>query len=105
MSKHENLNTKELESFRTLTGQLGWVAGKSRTDIAFEISELNSKVKHASIEDLMRAMKILQRKKSEPSELKFNGLGNLDNAKSIVYNDSSFGNLDNGGLQGGFILF
>ena len=41
MSKHENLNTKELESFRILIGQLGWVAGQSRPDIAFEISELS----------------------------------------------------------------
>ena len=37
--------------------------------------------------------------------MKFNGLRNLDNVKIIVYNDSSFGNLDNGGSQGGFILF
>ena len=49
-------------------------------------------------------MKIIQRIKSEPLELKFNGLGNLDNVKIIVYNDSSYGNLDNGGSQGGFIL-
>ena len=50
-------------------------------------------------------MKILQRIKSEPLELKFNGLGKIDNVKIIVYNDSSFGNLDNGGSQGGFISF
>ena len=42
MSKHENLNTKELESFRTLVGQLRWADGQSRPDIAFEISELSS---------------------------------------------------------------
>ena len=63
-SKHENLNTNKLESFRTLIGQLGCVSGESRPGIAFEISELSSKVKHATIEDLMRAMKILQRVKS-----------------------------------------
>ena len=57
MSKHENLNTKELEIFKTLIGELGWVNGQSRPDIAFEISELSSKVKHDTIEDLMRAMK------------------------------------------------
>ena len=31
-------------------------------------------------------------------------MGNLDNVKIIFYNDSSFGNLDNGGSHGGFIL-
>ena len=49
-------------------------------------------------------MKILQRIKPEPLELKFNGLGDLNNIKFIVYKDSSFGNSDNEGLQGGFIL-
>ena len=27
MSKHENLNTKELEIFKTLIGELGWLMG------------------------------------------------------------------------------
>ena len=94
----------KLSNASSLIGQLGWVAGQSRPDIVFEISELNSKVKHATIEYLMRAMKILQRIKSEPLELKFNGLGDLNNVKFIVYKDSSFGNSDNGGSQGGFIL-
>ena len=105
MSKHENLNTKELKSFRSLIGQSGWVAGQSRQEITFQISELSSKIKHATIEDLIRAMKILMRIKSAPLELKSYGLGNLDNVKIIVYNDSSFGNLDNGGSQGEFKLF
>ena len=50
-------------------------------------------------------MKIFQKIKSEFLELKLNGLGNFDDVKIIVYNDSSFGNLDNGGSQEGFILF
>ena len=49
-------------------------------------------------------MKILKRIKSETLELKLNGLRNLDNVQIIVYSDSSFGNLDNGGSLGGFIL-
>ena len=105
MSNHENLNTKKLKSFRTLIGQLGLVNGHSRPDIASEIPKLHSEVKHATVKDLMRAIKILQRMKLEPLELIFIGLGNLDNVEIIVYNDSSFGYLDNGGLPiGGFIF-
>ena len=102
MSKHETLNTKELESFGRLIGQLDClVAWQSRPDIAFEISELSSEAKYTTVKDLMRAVKIFQRIKSEPLEFKFNSLGNLDNVKIIVCNVSSFGNLDNGGSQGG----
>ena len=60
LSKHKNLNSKYLESFATLIGQLGLVTRQSRPDISFEKSELSSIVKLATIENLIRAMKILQ---------------------------------------------
>ena len=82
LSKHKNLNSKYLESFATLIGQLGLVTRQSRPDISFEKSELSSIVKLATIENLMRAMKILQWIKSEPLEIRFNRFGKFRQCKN-----------------------
>ena len=69
--KHEPLNENELKPFRSVTGQLGWAARQTRPDIAFDCYELSSSVKHATIEDLLRANKVLSGAKSEPVVLTF----------------------------------
>ena len=52
MVRHEPLNTNELKQFRSVIGQLGWAAGQTRPDIAFDCCELSSSVEHATTEDL-----------------------------------------------------
>ena len=69
--RHEPLNKNELKQFRSVIGQLRWAAGQTRPDIAFDYCELSSSVKHATIEDLLRANKVLSRAKSEPIVLTF----------------------------------
>ena len=49
---HELLNKNELKQFRFVIGQLGWAAGQTRSDIAFDCYKLSSSVNHATIEDL-----------------------------------------------------
>ena len=105
MSKHKNWNSKYVEYFSTLIGQLGWGTRPSRPDISFKKSELSSIVTLATIDNLMRVMKILHRIKLESLQMKFNGLGNLGNVKIIVYNDSSFDNFYYGRSDGGFTSF
>ena len=94
-----------MKQFRSVIGQLGWAAGQTRPDDAFDCCELSSSVKHATIEDLLRANKVLSRAKSEPVVLTFKDMGDLSTAKFVCFNDSSFGNLCDGGSQGGYIIF
>ena len=105
MMRHEPLNENELKQFRSIIGQLRWAAGQTRPDIAFDCCELSSSVKHATIKDLLRANKVLSRAKSEPVVLTFKDMGDLATAKFVCFNDSSFGNLCDGGSQGGYVIF
>ena len=66
---------------------------------------MSSSVKHATIEDFLRANKVLSRAKSEPVVLTFKDMGDLSTAKFVCFNDSSFGNLCDGGSQGAYELF
>ena len=65
---------------------------------------MSNSVKHATIEDLLRANKVLSGAKSEPVVLTFKDMGDLSTAKFVCFNDSSFGNLCDGGSQG-YIIF
>ena len=99
MMRHEPLNKNELKQFRSVIGQLGWAAGQTRPDIAFDCCESSSSVKHSTTEDLLRANKVLSRAKSEPIVLTFKDMRDLSTAKFVCFNDSSFGNLCDGGSQ------
>ena len=105
MMRHEPLNENELKQFRSVIGQLGWAAGQTSPDIAFDCCELSSLVKHATIEDLLRANKALSRAKSELIVLTFKDMGDLSTAKFVCFNDSSFGNLCDGCSQGDYVIF
>ena len=59
MMRHEPLNKNELKQFGSVIGQLGWAAGQTRPDVVFDCCELSSSVKNATIEDLLRANKVL----------------------------------------------
>ena len=83
MMRHKPLNKKELKQFRSIISQHGWAAGQTRPDIAFDCYELSSSVKHATIEYLLRANKVLFRAKSEPIVLTFKDMGDLSTAKFV----------------------
>lgn len=102
--KNEILNEKELGQFRSLVGQLGWVARESRPDISFDICYLSSRFKHATIQDIFDVNKVLNRIKNNPILIKL-GLESLENLEIVAYNDASFGNLNDGGSQGAVMIF
>ena len=64
MMRHEPLNDNELKQFGSVIGQLGWATEQTRPDIAFDCCELSSSVKHATIDNLLRANKVSSRAKS-----------------------------------------
>ena len=95
------LSKAEIKSYRTLIGQLGWIAGQTRPDLSFDVCDLSSSVKNATIKDLLRANKVLRKGKCDCVKLKY-FLQNLEKTKILCYNDASFGNLKDGGSQRGF---
>ena len=57
------------------------------------------------MQDLLRANKVVIKAKSEHVVLRYQSFDDLRNLKLLTYNDSSFGNLKDGGLQGAFVIF
>ena len=58
--KHESLHKKEHEELHILIGQLKWVASLSRPDIAYDICELPTFLKHATVESILDANKVVK---------------------------------------------
>ena len=102
--KDSKLNMLELKNLRSVIGQLGWLAGQTRPDISFDICDLSSKVKNATVRDLLYANKVIRKVKSENVTLRF---GSIDfyECKIIGYCYASLVKLVNGGSQGGFVIF
>ena len=55
--KGEDLNTEELTELRSIVGKLNWLVQGSRPDMAFEMIELSTKFRKATVGDLLRAVK------------------------------------------------
>ena len=59
-------------------------------------------LKQENVECLKQANRVV---KKEKSRIDIPDLGNLEQLKIVAYSDASFGNLTDGGSQGGYILF
>ena len=101
----ESLNADKKQQFRSLIGQLNWISGQTRPDIAYESCEASVVFKEAKVSDVLKANKAVKKLKCEDISLKFPNLGNLKRCKIISFNDASYCNLLEEGSQGGFISF
>ena len=55
--------------------------------------------------DLITANKVLTKAKAQRVVLNFKDLGDPNKIKIVAYNESSFGNLKDGGSHGGFVIY
>lgn len=58
--QEKELNDIELKPYRTLVSQLLWAVNETRPDIQFDICELSSTVKYATVSDMLCANKVLK---------------------------------------------
>lgn len=105
LEKNCELTKKEHANFRTLVGQLSWISTHTRPDIAFETCELGSASKSATITDLIKLNKLVERIKSKSVNLYFPKTGTPKNCIIKCFTDASFRNLAQEGSQAGFIIF
>ncbi|KAK9523757.1 hypothetical protein VZT92_017657 [Zoarces viviparus] len=98
------LTDTETDMLKSKIGQILWVARQSRPDIMCDISILASSVKHATVQTLHSANKLVRKLKSEEVILRFQYLGRDSSLKLVVFSDSSMGNLPDGGTQGGHLV-
>ena len=94
--KSDKLSSTESTLFRTLVGKLNWVVQGSRPDLAFDMVELSTKFKNATIRDLIRAIKGIRKVKSANSCIKFPVIGHIKEWKIVTFSDASHANLPDG---------
>ena len=83
---------------RSSTGQLNWLAGISRPDLAFDVCQLSTRATQAQIKDLLQANKVIKRAKTDQGKIIFPSM-NLSKIKVIAFADASFDNLPNGTVE------
>uniref|UniRef100_M4AZE1 Integrase catalytic domain-containing protein n=1 Tax=Xiphophorus maculatus TaxID=8083 RepID=M4AZE1_XIPMA len=98
------LTEKETEQLRSKIGQLLWVARQSRPDVMFDASNLASRLKHATVQTINEANRVVCKLKAKSVELNFQHLGEDSNLRMVTFTDASFGNLSDGGTQGGHFI-
>ena len=104
-NKLSELTNSEKSEFRSVIGQLNWVATQTRPDIAFDVCELSGRVKNAKIADIMKLNKVVARVTTDCVKIKVPKFDMLENCYLDCYCDSSYANLPGGGSQGGLIIF
>lgn len=99
--KNKSMSADEKQTYRL--GQILWTSRQSHPDLMFDACQLAANVKNGKVEHLMEANMVIRRIKSEKVALKFYYLVSVP-LKLLVYTDASFGNLNDGGTQGGFSI-
>ena len=102
--KQESMSSREKKAFRSKVGQILWTSRQCRPDVMFDACQLASNMKDGKVEHLLDVNKVIRKLKSENVVLKFQYLG-PGPLKLLVFTDASFGNLNDGGTQGGYIIF
>ena len=106
-NKADILNSKEQSLYRQIVGQINWAVQGSRPDLAFGMIAASTKLKQASVADLTRAVKLLNRLKDVESYMVFPCLSQEKNDREIViFTDASLGNINDGtGSTGAYIVW
>ena len=103
-SPHTTLSSDETTKLRKALGQLNWLSNMTRPDISFTVSKLSANVTSATIADIKEVNKLIKHVKETSSQLRFPVL-DCTSIQVIGYADASFNNLNDGGSQGGQIIF
>lgn len=98
------LSEKEKDQLRSKIGQILWVARQSRPDVMFDASNLASGLNKATVQTIHEANRIVCKLESKTLVLNFQHLGSDNALRMIVFTDASFGNLSDGGTQGGHLI-
>ena len=102
--KSSDLSNLEKAEYRARIGQLIWIAGHTRPDIAFDTCELSVAFNKAKVEDLLKLNKLVERVIGDNFRLSFPRLKYLKDCTIECYTDASFANLPDGSSQGAFII-
>ena len=97
------LKKKELTLYRSVVGQLNWVSQHTIPEIAFDVSDLSRAFKEGTTQDMRKLIKVVRKTKRSNAEIHLEVL-NEKNVYWEIYADASFGNIENGRTQIGYLI-
>ena len=97
------LSQEKITILRGILRKLNWVAGMTKAEISFFICETSTRVKYATVSDLIAANKIVKFIQNTTTNIRIPNF-DIEPLNIKLYSDASFSNLPNGGSQGGFII-
>ena len=100
---NQPLTLIETDLLRSKIDQLLWINNQTRPDTGFEVCQIASNLKNATIKDLIIVNKIIKRLRETQYYLKYRPI--RENHKIVLFTDASFGNLPNGGSQGPHLIY
>ena len=102
-NKKSDITMAEEKQMRTLIDQLNWLAGISRPEISFDVSLMTSRIKIATVDDLIYCNKVLKQVQTNPTSIRFPPL-EMKSVSLLVHFDSSWNNLPKGGSEGAYVI-
>ena len=100
---NESLTESEKEQLRSKIGQLLWITSQTRPDISFDVSNLAINFNKATVKNLLEVNKAISKAKSDSLGLTFQRL--TGPISITIFTDAAFGNLQDGGSQGAYLIF
>ena len=97
------LKERELTEYRSVTGQLNWVALHTMPELAYDVSDLSKGFKEGTTQDMRRLIRVVRKAKRSSPKVR---LEKIEGKKAHweVYADASFGNVEEGQTQIGFVV-
>ena len=103
-SRSVALSPVDREEYRALARQLNWLSTQTCPDISFEVCRLRSVFDQATVDDFICANKVVRKLKAAPVKICFSRLRDVSDCSVECYSGAAFGNLSNGGSQGGYVI-
>lgn len=103
--KTDLLNKDEQRNFRGLVGQCNWAVQGTRPDMAFEMVDLSTRFKNATVADLLKANRSVTKLKRSASFILFPDLADPLEWSIVTFSDASLSNMSDGfSSTGGHIV-
>ena len=105
VGKDDLVSSESKTSLRRTVGQANWAARRTRPDVGFDLMELSMRFNNATVSDLRRAKKVVDRLNTEEVAILFPRLS-AEKLSIRTYSDASFANLIDGVSSGrGHVIF
>jgi len=103
--KETPLSDEEKSKLKSVSGQISWVTGQTRPDIAFDCCQIANAGKNASIGDLRYANKTINKLKTQDVKIVTPAFKEIEKSDIVCFSDATHASLRCGSSQGAHIIF